>query len=191
MLTLAMELAVEHDLVGSDSWIMTDDELMFDLEKRGIGETQDVADLIKRLRRGDLYHPVGLFRTQGTAAYGQLNRSVRKRQFELQLAQYAKRDLKFSTRTLVHYICDKGKTDRAVEVVIAETGDRRVIGDDSNNLLIGILSSSQPPSERTSDALVNEAVRMLNQSGLYDLEPLVDPFGSPLMQHAYEQLSLL
>lgn len=191
MLTLAMELAVEHDLVGSDSWIMTDDELLFDLEKRGIGEAQDVADLIRRLRRGDLYHPVALYRTRGTAAYAALNRIERKREFERQLARYAKRDLKFSTRILVHYICDKRKTDRAIEVVIAETGDQQFIGNDSDVLLIGIFSSSQLTSKRTGQALVGEALRLLNQSGLHELEPLEDPFGSPLMQRTVEQLSFL
>ena len=191
MLTLAMELAVEHGLVGSDSWIMTDDELLFNLERRGIGEAQDVAYLVKRLRRGDLYYPVGLFRTDKTSAYSDLSQVECKRHIESKLVQYAREVLKVRTRILVHYILDKKKTDRAVEVVTAETGERKILGGNSDALLVGVFSSTELSGDRTQSDIDKEARRLFKQIGLPDLELLHDPLGKRRGRAKTEQLSFL
>lgn len=191
MLTNAMELAVQHGLVGSDSWILTDDELFFYLEQEAIGESQDVADVIKKLRRGELNYPIGLFRSFSTSAYWELSAIRNKRDLESRLAIYSKTKLKFRTRYIVHYILDQKKTDRAVEVVTAETGTRKIIGNDSHALLIGVFSSAAPPNSNVHSSIAQEAMRLLNEFGIPGLETIPDPLGRRSTVHAIEQLSLL
>ena len=191
MLTHAMELAVEYGLVGSDSWILTDDELLFSLERRGIGDAQDVANIVKRLRRGELYCPVGLFQTRKTSAYVANNKIENKRDLERQLAKFAREELKLHTNILVHYILDKKKTDRAVEIIIAESDERKIIGNNSDVLLIGVFSSTEPPNEYVGEKIAGKAMHLLKKSGLPDLKPLPDPLGNSVLRPAIEQLSLL
>ena len=63
MLTLAVEMAAEAQLLGPDDWRLTDDGLLEALHDRSVGEHQTVSQLVKRLRVGDLFDCIGVWQT--------------------------------------------------------------------------------------------------------------------------------
>lgn len=73
MLTKAIEIAMARDVIGADSWVMTDGGFLDFLEQKGIGEAQEVRELVRRLRRGDLYEPVALYESPAVEKYTALS----------------------------------------------------------------------------------------------------------------------
>ena len=64
-----MELAVKYDLLGADSWKLTDSELIARLTTQTVGDAQLIGEVGRRLTLGDLYSPLILWRTPSTSAY--------------------------------------------------------------------------------------------------------------------------
>lgn len=173
MLTRAIELATTHEIVGADSWIRTDAEFLEDLERKAIGEAQNVRDLVRRLRYGDLYIPLFLGGTPSIDMYSMLSEIEFKHGFEASLARLS--GVK-GVLILTHFILDKGKTDRAITLT-SESGAQHVIGEDSRQLLCGLFASSQV-SESEKASLVKAFKDFLHELGVVEPTSLEDPMGS-------------
>lgn len=172
MLTRAIERAAAHEIIGADSWIRTDSEFLDHLERSAIGNGQEVRDLVRRLKCGDLYTPVYLGRSSTIGAYGALNEIDSKKGLEASLIRLSGAR---GTRVITHYILDKGKTDRAITIT-TEDDSRLTIGASSQQLLCGLFIST-PSTEAERTSLAKAYSDLLSEYGVFDLRPLADPMG--------------
>ena len=93
------------------------------------------------------------------------------------LATYAKTEFKIGTKVILHFILDKGKTNRAIEIHLRDNQKDITIGNDSKQLLIGIFLSKKT---QLNYDIINKIQSRLNlffadEIGLQGLEPLSDP----------------
>jgi len=176
MLTRAFEDAVSLNKVGIDSWLLTDDELIQQFLNQ-VGDGQDIKEIARRLRLGQLYSPVLLGRSNSINMYRTLNRNVVKRDVEKLIRKAAYQD-RSGPQLLVHFILDVKKTERAIRVGIRETSSPMVIGGDSRCLLIGVFASTQPTARELA-TLRRESVRVLSEYGCAGIEPVDDPLIAP------------
>ena len=112
MLTKAVERGVSAGLLGTNSWSYTDDDLLNHLETSSIGEYQDVANLVRRLRCGDLYWPMWLGRSNNVSVYAQLSKLDAKTEIAQKIESSTLRPFGMSTQCIFHLILDVGKTER-------------------------------------------------------------------------------
>lgn len=175
MFTRAMEIALAKNILGANSWVHTDFELLSILEKNGIGDAQGVNDLIKRLRTGDLYHPLLMVRSPTIDTYGHLSTAEVKARIESEIVEFAKKELNTNLKIILHFILDKGKTRRAVSIRVKESGQIQTIGESSKSLLIGVFLSKNNLSEKNSLLLISHFYGMLNNMGLMDISEISDP----------------
>lgn len=180
MLTRAVELAVHFKRVEADVWIQTDLEFLAYLEKECIGEAQEASELIKRLRVGELYEPATLLRSRDIEKYTILSEFSKKQALEKELAALIKEKYHVNIRPIIHFILDKGKTDRSIEVRIKENNEIIRIGESSRDLLVGVFVSRGGLSENVLEGISSEAKRILAAEGICDVSPLTDPMGSPV-----------
>jgi HD superfamily phosphohydrolase len=177
MLTRAFEEAVRLEMVGVDSWRMTDDELIQYFLTRSVGEAQYVKELTRRLRVGELFFPVLMSRSPSVDLYRTLTRIDTKREIERGVRKAAFED-RSGPQLLVHFILDVRKTQRSVQVKLRETGTLETLGSDSRSLLIGVFSST-PVGPKEYATLQTEALRILSEHGCQALELIPDPLGKP------------
>jgi HD superfamily phosphohydrolase len=175
MFTRAMEIALSKNMLGASSWVHTDAELLSIMEKNGIGDAQAVGDLVKRLRVGDLYTPIVLLQSPSIDFYENISNVENKARFESTIVDFAKKEFNSSIRIILHLILDKGKTERAVTLKIKETGEHRVVGSNSKNLLIGVFLSKNSLSEKKSSLLATKIKELLNEFGLKEISDIDDP----------------
>ena len=172
MLTRAIECAAAYQLLGSDSWVRTDSEFLEYLDRTAIGEAQEVRDMVRRLRRGDLYEPIAMLTTPSVDLYAMLNGSEAKAKLETELMSRA--GVK-GIRPLIHFILDKGKTDREVAFISAPNGKRYVVGKSSRQLLAGLFVSSSSVSESSKRSLATAFESVLADHGAVDFSHVPDP----------------
>ncbi|WP_144063011.1 hypothetical protein [Litchfieldella anticariensis] len=141
MLTKAIEIAVERNLIESSNWKMTDDEFLEHLIESSVGENQEIGQLVKNLRTGDLYTPLFLALTEDIGDYPRLSSAPVKNEIEARIKSVFKGRLGVSNGFVVHFIKDKGKTERSIKVYLRDKGECQIIGQDSCQLLIGVFSS--------------------------------------------------
>lgn len=194
MLTRAFEEAVKHECVGVDSWRMTDEELIHHF-LLNVGDSQVVKELSRRLRLGQLYSPLFLGRSSSSENYKKLNAIAAKREIELEIKREADqllgRTVYNNTKSreaslpflILHFILDRKKTKRSVPVVIQEGGSKRVVGEDTDQLLIGLFVSRQVPI-REQNAIKTAAFKLLGQHGIHDIIPLIDPLSDEFNSNA-------
>lgn len=182
MLTKAIERATEAEIIGTDSWILTDDGLINRLISDSIGENQDIGALIKRIMLADLYYPVSLLKTRRIGGYAELSKPHTKRSLEAKLSKI------LGCPCIFHVILDRSKTDRKVTLYIRDTAETVVVGEDSREMLVGLFSS-RPLSDRIVARALAELRIMLPQD-LEDAELLSDPLEDPF-QAVSNQLKLI
>lgn len=190
MLTRAMETAIQLNLIGTDSWIYTDDELISKLETAARGEAQEVAELARRVRAGDLYMPLALLESTSVDLYAELSDSNRKREIERDIQNALRDGGQSAGGVLLHVIQDSKKTRRAVSVICDDSDEELVIGTDSQRLLIGIFSSRKLPGAQALQ-LKFEAMRILRNAGATNLRELEDPMGADDKAVTCIQLNLI
>ncbi len=178
MLTRAMELAVEHDLLGADSWLKTDLELL-DYLGLSRGESQEIPQLAKRIKCGDLYTPICLTTSNFTDLYLKFSNITSKKNIEDRLSEKVRDTLKLNLKLLIHPILDNRKTDRSVDVVIRETKEKRRIGTDSKQLLIGVFISKELSSSDKLENLRRLILSFLVEEGMTDISYIKDPMIEP------------
>lgn len=176
MLTRAIEKAANYDLIGADSWIRTDAEFLEYLEKNAIGDAQEIRDLVRRIRCGDLYFPVYLGTSASVEFYSRVNEGEAKIAIEQLIVHRA--NVK-GVKILIHFILDKGKTERQISVA-NEMGEIKTIGNSSKRLLCGIFAASSI-TEGERSALKSAFMEILSEYGVKDIELLMDPMGAPQM----------
>ncbi|WP_421611838.1 HD domain-containing protein [Agrobacterium tumefaciens] len=176
MLTKAVELATSADIIGIDSWILTDDLLIHQLISGSVGVNQNIGTLAKRIMLADLYYPVSLRRSSTTNGYGKLSTPAVKRALEAKMSQALK------CQTIVHVILDRSKTDRAVNLHIRDQNRDAEIGESSNELLIGLFSSREQPEKLNSKA-AKEFQRAISEI-VPESQPLADPLEDPFRNSA-------
>lgn len=184
MFTRAMEIALSKNILGSNSWVHTDAELLTVLEKNGIGENQAVGDLVKRLRVGDLYRPIAMLQSAHINYYNDLNSPERKAEFESKITEYAKKTYNTKIKIIMHLILDKGKTQRAVSLRIKESGEYQTLGKNSEKLLIGFFVSRNSLSDSNQMLLGIEINTMLHEYGIIDLSDIDDPMAEKQIDQA-------
>ena len=172
MLTRAIERASSKQLIGPDTWVRTDSEFLHFLERSTVGEAQEVGDMVRRLRRGELYEPVRLLRTSSVNLYSTLNAISAKGEIEKTVLNAA--SVK-GVKLLVHFILDKGKTDRQISFIDRYSGDQRIIGKSSSQLLCGAFISTGKLSEAERALLGIQFEQLLRDHGAIDIEDLEDP----------------
>lgn len=189
MLTLAVEEAIDLKEIGNDSWRLTDDELIERLSSLR-GEGQFISDTAQRLRCGDLWSPIILKRSTNISLYKNLSGRDVKRDIERRIYEAVRDVTSFKTKFLLHFILDKGKTQRKLKFFIDELGGDVTIGQDSEQLLVGVFAS-RPISSPAHSSLIEDATcGVLYEYGLTDLEPLPDPLGTSLHPKGLSQLTL-
>lgn len=188
MLTRAMEKAIERNLIGSDCWLYTDTELLNYLETSAVGNAQETGELVKRLKGGDLYDPIALLGSPSVEKYDYLSSVKTKLELEASLIRFAKKKLKLTIKPLIHFILDKGKTERAVDVTVQENSEVITIGRSSKALLIGFFISKSGLSASDVSALTNHLTELLQHFGVNSITSLEDPMGE---DRCAPQLNLL
>lgn len=190
MLTKAVERGVQAGIIGTNSWSYTDDEFLNHLAESAIGEYQDVGDLVRRLRCGDLYWPMWLGRSKVVESYAKLSKLDVKAEIARSIEEEVLRPFGMATRAIFHLILDVGKTQRAVRVDIGD-GRTHEVGHSSSALLVGVLLAR--PWSEGARALRKARERLdtlLHDAGLGQMEPIEDPMGEP-EQASSNQLPLL
>lgn len=191
MLTRAMERAIATNLVGADSWLKTDSELLYHLEKKSVGDAQDIADIVRRLKSGELYEPIVLLETSAIEQYDRLSQIDIKMGLERELANFAKTALGLTARPIFHFILDKGKTERSVNVIVRETGESVTVGTSSKRILIGVFISKLAIKDSDAVSLTTKIKELLNSSGIVGMSTLDDPMGSSAALKNNTQLSFI
>ncbi len=177
MLTRAVERAVEGGILGTNSWSHTDDEFWNYLEKAAIGDYQDVAELIRRLKCGELYWPMLLASSKNISTYERLSKLQMKNEIANRIEEAVLRPFGMSTQAIFHLILDVGKTQRAVMLDVGE-GRQHSVGINSSALLVGVFlarpwSQGAKQLRQAKDALD----LVLAETGLGVMRPLEDPMG--------------
>jgi uncharacterized protein len=178
MLTLAVELAAEANLLGPADWRLTDEELLSELDQRSIGEHQFISQIIKRLRAGDLFESIGVWKSSTTASYGQLSEAHRKRHLEHQITTEIGRGAGPRLRVSVHYILDRKKTCRSLSYFDVNRREHRTVGYDSDVLLIGVFVTNSRVTQLTDQerTRVSQCVlRVLGNAGFANVRPAEEP----------------
>ncbi|MDR6742041.1 HD superfamily phosphohydrolase [Herbaspirillum sp. 1173] len=193
MFTRAVELAIKDHLLGANSWVHTDAELLSILEKKGIGEYQFVGELIKRIRLGDLFEPICLLESESVDKYKVLSAAEEKARVETALIEFGKNILGINIRVIFHLILDVGKTRRSVKVKIRDSHDGIVeIGGESKRLLIGVFVSKKGLSEKAMNMLNQKILELLAAYEVRNITPIADPMGEPIIEKLDKgQLDLL
>ncbi|ACE93451.1 hypothetical protein RHECIAT_PA0000105 (plasmid) [Rhizobium etli CIAT 652] len=176
MLTKAIELATSADIIGVDSWILTDDLLVHQLISASVGVNQNIGTLVKRIMLADLYYPVSLRRSFNTIGYDELSNPSAKRALEEKMSHALK------CQTIVHVILDRSKTDRGVNLHVRDRNEDSEIGESSNELLIGLFSSREQ-SEKVNSRAAAEFQRAISHI-VGDSQPLADPLEDPFQKSA-------
>ena len=182
MLTKAIELAAEADLVGTDSWILTDDELLQHLINSSVGENQEIGYIVKRILLAQLYRPIAIMKGSCLDHYRILSEPRKKREIERQMASIIKNPCVF------HVILDRAKTDRKLMIHLRDHDRLTELGFDTQEILVGLFSS-RPIQDNVSARAKSE---FRNRMREYVGEPsdVCDPFSDPF-DSSPDQLKLL
>lgn len=175
MLTRAIEEAAAIDVLSVDSWLLTDAALLETLERDSVGKSSLLKSLITRLRLGDLYFPIALLYTESVQAYSGLAGHDAKRDLEKEIAKELKQENAGKHTFLFHPILDKGKTERAVDVVSLERRVKTTIGRSSNRILLGLFSTHETTTS-TRQLAVSKLSQLLGTFGIRNILPVEDPF---------------
>ncbi len=184
MLTVMVELAVQYGILDSSDWILTDDELMSSLMDAAVGVSQEVGEIGRRLRAGDLYHPIALWRSPASRAYKYLSQTIVKREIEKSISKIA------NLKCIFHIILDKGKTRRGVSIFNRDSKKTEMVGENSDDLLIGIFLSREP-TERQRLAILSHMRNKLNEVGVHTLFDLDDPVAALYGKRSVTQPNLV
>ena len=182
MLTKAIELAVEADLVGTDSWILTDDALLQHLIASSVGDNQEIGYIVKQLLLARLYHPIAIYKGAEVDKYRALSDPKAKREIERQMS--------FVTRSpcVFHVILDKAKTDRKINIHVRDQNRLAELGFDTEEIMVGLFSS------RTlhGNVLARAKLEFMNKMRDFVGEPFEvrDPFSDPF-DSSPDQLKLI
>lgn len=185
MLTKAIEIAVEGGLIESSSWKLTDDEFLNYLIESTVGEKQEVGQLIKNLRTGDLYTPLFLATSENVEDYTRLSSASVKGEIENKLKSVFNGRLGITNNFIVHFIKDKGKTERSVNVYLRDKGECQTIGQDSCQLLIGVFSSltiKNNVSEYACYGIIREIISEFVSGEIRKIKDPLFPDQGPEMQ---------
>jgi HD superfamily phosphohydrolase len=170
MLTRVIEEAVKLEKLGADNWILTDDGLIEHLGRELIGDGGAAKEVLDRLVRGALFEPALLARISGTDGYDMLASIDDKRMMEAQISSIA------GSRAIFHVIKDKKKTHRAIRFFNRTISSHQVIGQSSDETLIGVFLSGPEVSERIKKAIEAVVQRRLLDLGIAArMTPLADP----------------
>jgi HD superfamily phosphohydrolase len=192
MLTRAIEIAVASKKLGASDWVHTDAELLNLLEKETIGETQAVGELVKRLRVGDLYDPIILCSSPNIEAYELSSMPNSKFEIEKKICEFARITFGLNLKLIVHFILDKKKTRRSIPILIRESNELQIIGQDSKSLLVGVFSARDKIPEKHLPALREYIFSLMEKAGVAELEDIADPMASHVEFNATgKQLSLI
>ena len=175
MLTRAVEIAIEHGRIDADSWIYTDLEFLYWLERACVGGAQEAGVLVKRIQLGDLYSPVVLLKSSSVSYYKKLSEYLEKKEFEKNLSLVIEEKFRKKIRPIFHLILDSGKTERQITFFSPESGGNVAVGNNSKALLLGIFIPDDSLSERVLKGVREEILSMLKKIGLEDVESIQDP----------------
>lgn len=179
MLTFAVETAIENGLIGLESWQLTDLELLDFLTNKSVGEHQDISRLIKKLKIGDLFHPIILLSIKNVHKYKELSKIQKKRSLEDNIKKVIKKDFGVSVNCIFLPILDNKKTERAIEIIIRENNKIETIGNNSAQILIGIFLSSKLTNMQEK-AIKKNIFHILNNEDISNIKELTDPFEKDL-----------
>jgi HD superfamily phosphohydrolase len=178
MLTFAIERAADARLLGPDDWRLTDENLLSQLEQRSIGDHQIIGNTVKRLRLGDLFDCIGVWRTEDITPYPRLSESEAKRELERQIEQEVASIGAQRSRICLHYILDKKKTCRSISYRNLDLGNDVTIGYNSCVLLVGAFVINARTTELTAqerERLSGIIKGVLGRAGLAGLSPAAEP----------------
>lgn len=178
MLTLAVEMASQGNLIGPDSWRFTDEEFLEYLHSESVGEKQFIAQVIKRLKVGDLFDCIGVWSSDNTSFYDANAGAERKRYVERRIEDMILTKYGVRMRICVHYILDRRKTRRSIRFFDFGTSSEVVVGSNSNALLVGVfLINSRSTGLGRQDRIryATAAAQVLSSEGLTDLRSSKEP----------------
>jgi HD superfamily phosphohydrolase len=178
MLTLAIELAAARGLLGPDIWLRTDDGLLDHLESASIGENQFVGQIVKRLRVGDLFECLEIWKTSEIDKYAQMKDAAAKRELEVSINAAVAQTGGPRLRICIHFIIDDRKTCRSLSFRESDTGERRTVGYDSKSLLVGAFvtnARATPLTAQERQRAIDVVKSELALAGLSALNTVPEP----------------
>ena len=181
MLTLAIELAADAGLLGPDDWRLTDESLLNELEARSVGEHQFRGQIVQRLRIGDLFECVAVWKTDATAHYQRLSEATAKRELQQLIEEKAALGGRPRLKVCLHYILDRKKTCRSLAYRNLDTGEDETVGYDSNTLLVGAFIMNARAGGLTTQERhrMSEVIKdALVRAELGNLNPAPEPLAS-------------
>jgi len=182
MLTKAIELAADADLIGTDSWILTDDGLLQHLINSSVGDNQEIGYLVKRILLAQLYYPIIILRGSRIDRYEALSDPRTKRAIESQMTSIVKHSCVF------HAILDKAKTDRKVVIHLRDQKRFAELGFDTREVLVGLFSS-RPMKENLAERARFEFRNKVSEY-VGELSEVADLFSDPFSSSP-DQLRLI
>jgi len=182
MLTSAVEAAIQEGIMGLESWQLTDIELLNFLSDKSVGENQEISRLIKRIKTGELFYPVALLYTNNIVYYKTISKIRKKRFFENEIKKIIKKYYSASTNCIFFPILDNKKTERAIDIIVRESNKVRTIGNNSEQLLIGIFLSTKIRNNYVKK-IKNEIYNLLRNEGILNIKELSDPFEKDYNHH--------
>lgn len=190
MLTKAMEKAIAFGSIGTQDWLQTDYDLLSKLAQN-IGDSQEIAELAKRIKVGDLYTPVTILESSSIEPYENVSKVDSKNLLETEIANYSKSVLKLNIRPIIHFILDKGKTNRAITVYLKESHEEYLIGENSKKLLIGLFTSRADISAKQRSELELKLIELLGKFNINNSTPTIDPMGQEEEKQECQQILLI
>jgi len=187
MLTLAVELAVDADLLGPDSWKLTDEELLQELEVATVGEHQVIGQIVRRLKLGALFECVGIWSANDADQYAFVSQANEKRKIEQQIERIAVDNGAARLRCCLHYILDHKKTCRSFRYLDLSTNEPRTVGFDRTTLLVGLFVTNarqRALSDIDRAHYARAAREALAESGIEELHVAEDPLEQDDCQQA-------
>lgn len=189
MLTFSLEEAILRGLLGADSWLFTDSELLRFLEKDVVGDNQDISDLIKRIKLGRLFEPISLIESSEISFYKTLSKIKTKREIEQEANDFVNKKLGLPGHVLFHPILDKNKTDREITFLQKEDLEEVKVGISSSRLLMGLFYSKNI-SELNRQKLKKFFEGKIKENWGIEFKTIPDPVLSESEQIRYNQLDL-
>ncbi|MFB9992534.1 HD domain-containing protein [Deinococcus oregonensis] len=178
MLTKAMEMALEYGIVGIESWIKTDEQLLDFLISEGVGEKQELRKLVNRLKTGDLYEPIGLYESVNNNHIKLLNNSKSKREIEESIKNLLKLAGFNASAPLIHFIEDKNKTYRSVSLRIYGSQEMITVGETLSRMLVGVFVPKEVSKLKKDHIYRGICKDVLTQYGIEITKEIYDPLES-------------
>jgi len=128
--------------------------------------SQSIKDIVLRLMKGNLYGCFGIYSTNKTNFYEDFRNIEKRNIIENKLSLYVKNNIDKKYDKIIyaiHPIIDVNKTERQIEIK-TENKLKKIIGNKSNQLLLGIFSKNLSYNMNNVAKIPNKEIKLLQEN---------------------------